>query len=82
MLEIYKNNIRLAAPFVPERFDGDLLIFVATRDKSEPPTDAWRLSGQIRVHQVASRHEGMTEPGPRAGPVGDWQQNLRNGETA
>ena len=66
MLEIHKNNIRLAATFVPERFDGDLLIFVATQDKSEPPTDAWRPSGQIRVHQVASRYERITEPGPLA----------------
>ena len=68
MLEIYKNNVRLAATFVPERFDGDLLIFVATQDRTEPPTDAWRpyVRGQIRVHQVASRHERMTEPGPLA----------------
>ena len=68
MLEIYKNNVRLAATFVPERFDGDLLIFVATQDKTEPPTDAWRpyVRGQISVHQVASRHERMTEPGPLA----------------
>jgi amino acid adenylation domain-containing protein len=68
MLEIHKNNVRLAATFVPERFDGDLLIFVATQDNSEPPTDAWRpyVRGQIRVHQVASRHERMTEPGPLA----------------
>jgi nonribosomal peptide synthetase DhbF len=68
MLEIYRYNVRLAATFVPERFDGDLLIFVATQDKAEPPADAWRpyVRGQIRVHQVASRHERMTEPGPLA----------------
>jgi thioesterase domain-containing protein len=68
VLKIHKNNIRLAASFVPERFNGDLLIFVATQDKSEPPTDAWRpyVRGQIRVHHVASRHEGMTQPGPLA----------------
>jgi amino acid adenylation domain-containing protein len=68
VLKIHKNNIRLAASFVPERFNGDLLIFVATQNKSEPPTDAWRpyVRGQIRVHHVASRHEGMTQPGPLA----------------
>jgi nonribosomal peptide synthetase DhbF len=68
MLEIYKNNVRLAATFVPERFDGDLLIFVATQAKTEPSTDAWRpyVRGQIRVHQVASPHGRMTEPGPLA----------------
>jgi nonribosomal peptide synthetase DhbF len=68
MLEIHKNNVRLAASFVPERFDGDLLIFVSTQDKSEPPTDAWRpyVHGQIRVHQVACRHNQMTQLGPLA----------------
>jgi nonribosomal peptide synthetase DhbF len=68
MLEIQKNNGHLAATFVPKRFDGDLLIIAATQDKREPPTDAWRpyVRGQIRVHQVACRHEQMTEPGPLA----------------
>jgi nonribosomal peptide synthetase DhbF len=68
MLEIQKNNGHLAATFVPKRFDGDLLIIAATQDKREPPTDAWRpyVRGQIRVHQVACRHERMTEPGPLA----------------
>jgi thioesterase domain-containing protein len=68
MLEFYKNSVRPAVTFVPERFDGDLLILVATRDKTEPPTDAWRpyVRRRIRVHQVASPHGRMTELGPLA----------------
>jgi nonribosomal peptide synthetase DhbF len=68
MLEIYKNNIRLAATFVPERFDGDLLLFVATEAASEPPTDAWRpyVRGQIAIHRVACQHKQMTQPRPIA----------------
>jgi len=64
----YNNNARLARSFIPETFDGDLLLFVAVEDKPLPPIDAWRpyVRGQIRVHQVASTHARMTEPGPLA----------------
>jgi nonribosomal peptide synthetase DhbF len=66
VLEICKNNAHLAATFVPEKFDGDLLIFVATQADSKPPTDAWRpyVGGQITIHPVACRHEQMTQPLP------------------
>ena len=65
---IGSNNVRLASRFVPETFDGDLLFFAAVEDSPAPPTDAWRpyVRGQIRVHQVASAHARMTEPGPLA----------------
>jgi nonribosomal peptide synthetase DhbF len=65
---IGSNNVRLASSFVPETFDGDLLFFAAVEDSPASPTDAWRsyVRGQIRVHQVASAHARMTEPGPLA----------------
>jgi nonribosomal peptide synthetase DhbF len=68
MLEIYKNDVRLAATFVPERFDGDLLIFAAVEDNPMPRTTAWKphVRGQITVHQIACRHTHMTQPGPIA----------------
>jgi amino acid adenylation domain-containing protein len=68
MLEIYKNNVHLACTFVPESFDDDLLIFVATQTESKPRTEAWRpyVRGQIRIHPIACRHEQMTQPAPIA----------------
>jgi nonribosomal peptide synthetase DhbF len=65
---IYRNNARLAGSFVPGTFDGDLLFFVAVEDSPTPPTDAWRpyVRGQIKIHQIACRHNHMTQPGPIA----------------
>jgi len=65
---IGSNNVRLAASFVPETFHGDLLFFLAAEDSSASPTDAWGpyVDGQIRVHDIASAHARMTEPGPLA----------------
>jgi nonribosomal peptide synthetase DhbF len=62
------NNVRLARSFIPKTFDGDLLFFVAVEDNSASRIDAWRpyVRGQIRVHQIASAHVRMTEPGPLA----------------
>jgi len=84
MLEIYKNNVHLACTFVPESFDDDLLIFVATQTESKPRTEAWRpyVRGQIRIHPIACRHEQMTQPGPIAeiGPLLAMElEELRNG---
>ena len=65
---IYNNNVRLAGSFIPETFDGDLLIFAAVEGNLAPPTDSWRpyVRGQITVHQIACRHPDMTQPGPMA----------------
>jgi hypothetical protein len=68
MREICKNNVRLGATFVPEKFDGDLLIFAEMQDKRESPANAGRpyVRGRISVHQVASRHERMMKASPLA----------------
>ena len=65
---LFRNNVRLAGSFVPERFDGDLLFFAAVEDSPASPADAWRpyVRGQITVRQIACRHGNMTEPGPIA----------------
>jgi thioesterase domain-containing protein len=65
---IFRNNFRLAASFVPETFDGDLLFFAAVEESPAPPVDAWRpyVSGQITIRQIACRHTDMTQPGPLA----------------
>jgi MbtH protein len=65
---LFRNNVRLAASFVPEKFDGDLLFFAAVESSPAPPTDGWRpyVRGQITIRQIDCRHEHMTEPGPIA----------------
>jgi len=65
---IYNNNVRLAGSFIPETFDGDLLIFAAVEGNPAPPTDSWRpyVRGQITIRQIACRHPDMTQPGPIA----------------
>jgi nonribosomal peptide synthetase DhbF len=66
--QIYENNIRLAASFVPMPFDGDLLLFAASQDTPESPKEDWGryVRGHIKVHQVASSHAQMTRPLPLA----------------
>jgi nonribosomal peptide synthetase DhbF len=68
MSRIFRNNGRLAASFIPETFDGDLLFFAAVEDNPAPSTDAWRpyVRGQITIRQIACRHPDMTQPGPIA----------------
>jgi thioesterase domain-containing protein len=66
MYDVAKNNHLLASNFIPARFDGNLLLFSATVDRTgdEPPPQAWKpyISGEIRVREVPCRHQLMTEP--------------------
>ncbi|MBG6085889.1 non-ribosomal peptide synthetase [Actinomadura viridis] len=62
------NNIRISLDFAPERFRGDLLLFVATLDRpedlpvSEAP-EAWRpyVEGEIDSHRLPTDHHHMLE---------------------
>ena len=65
---LFRNNVRLAGSFVPERFDGDLLFFAAVDNNPASLADAWRpyVRGQITIREIACRHGNMTEPGPIA----------------
>ncbi|MGH3685618.1 MAG: amino acid adenylation domain-containing protein, partial [Pseudonocardiaceae bacterium] len=73
--KIFANNSRFAMDFTPGRFQGDLLLFTATLDQPEdtPTSDAWRpyIEGTIETHDITSRHNHMTQPGPLAqiGPI-------------
>ena len=58
--------------FLPQRYRGDLLLFVATEgDPKPPPIETWRpyVDGRIRVHRVDCTHETMLEP-PAVGEIG------------
>ena len=65
---IYKNNIRLMAKFLPRRFDGDILLFAAAEGEAKPPYERWRpyVSGRIKVHRIDSTHEAMMDHLPAA----------------
>jgi nonribosomal peptide synthetase DhbF len=66
MYEVAKNNHVLASVFVPGYFAGDLLLFRATADRTgeEPEPEVWNthIGGQIKIRDIACRHQLMTEP--------------------
>ncbi|MFC9930560.1 amino acid adenylation domain-containing protein, partial [Streptomyces sp. NPDC127190] len=75
VVQIMINNAKLAADFVPGRFDGDLLLFNSTidRGKDDAGPETWRpyIAGRIDSHQITTRHDRMTQAGSLAqlGPV-------------
>jgi len=66
--DIYKNNIRLMTHFLPQRFAGDILLFVATEGEVKPPYEIWSpyVSGRVKVHWIDCTHEAMMDPLPAA----------------
>jgi nonribosomal peptide synthetase DhbF len=64
----YKNNVRLMASFLPQRFRGDALLFVAMQGDAKPSHQVWSpyVSGRIEVHRIDCTHEAMMEPMPAA----------------
>jgi FkbM family methyltransferase len=66
MLRLAKHNALLMAGFRPGRFEGDLLLFVATEGTELPSPEAWvaYVAGRIETHAVRCRHLGMTDPIP------------------
>jgi thioesterase domain-containing protein len=68
VLQAMRDNSRLANNFRPQRFDGDMLLFVATQDEASPPADSWKsyVSGKIAVHEIDCEHVQMMQPAPLA----------------
>jgi nonribosomal peptide synthetase DhbF len=66
MVRIYRNNVALASHFVPRRFEGNLLLFVAGRDATESRKRSWSscVSGAISFHEIRCEHAEMLNPGP------------------
>ncbi|MFJ7910150.1 non-ribosomal peptide synthase/polyketide synthase [Kitasatospora sp. NPDC096204] len=76
VVQIMINNAKLAVDFVPGTFDGDLLLFNSTIDRSADDNAGpgiWQpyITGRIESHEVTTRHNRMTQPGSLAqiGPV-------------
>ncbi|MFJ9467781.1 amino acid adenylation domain-containing protein [Streptomyces caniferus] len=70
MTEIVTNNARLAAAHVPGRFDGSLLHFTATAERSPEHATAadWEaaVTGRVERHAVDCTHQEMCKPAPLA----------------
>ncbi len=75
VIDIMINNAHLALDFTPGRFQGDLLLFNSTVDRSDdgPTPEVWQpyIDGTIDSHDVTVRHDLMTQPGSLAqiGPI-------------
>jgi thioesterase domain-containing protein len=68
IMDTFKNNTRLVRTFVPQRFKGDILLFVATESEVTPPVESWRpyVGREIRVHPIDCAHDNMMDPIPAA----------------
>jgi nonribosomal peptide synthetase DhbF len=68
IIQVMKQNSRLARSFLPQRFDGDVLLFAAIQGDSRPEAYKWKpyVSGKIAVHEVDCEHVHMMRPIPLA----------------
>jgi len=68
ILQVMRNNTRLANKFVPRQFNGDMLFFAATRDESPSAADSWKpyVSGKVAIYEIDCEHIHMMRPAPLA----------------
>uniref|UniRef100_UPI001C266E4C non-ribosomal peptide synthetase n=1 Tax=Streptomyces sp. AC602_WCS936 TaxID=2823685 RepID=UPI001C266E4C len=66
MTEVFLNNTLLIQDFTPHRFDGDLVFFAATRDRTHPELTpaSWApyLTGRVEEHPLDTDHAGLARP--------------------
>ena len=63
LTEVCRNNMHIASTFKPERFDGEVLLFVAANGYLTAPVELWRpyISGRLRVHEIDCDHDAILE---------------------
>jgi thioesterase domain-containing protein/acyl carrier protein len=68
IIDGYENSVRLMRTFLPQQFDGDILLFVATQGEAKPSHEIWTpyVGGEIKVHRIDCTHESMMDPLPAA----------------
>jgi nonribosomal peptide synthetase DhbF len=70
LLTAMAHNRHIVGDYVPGRFDGDVLFFLATEGRTEgaPTAEAWRqyVDGEVVCHPIASTHTNMNHPEPLA----------------
>jgi nonribosomal peptide synthetase DhbF len=71
--DAFAQNARIVSTFSPDRFDGDILLFVAATRDTEPPIDTWRahVDGRMHVHAIDCTHDAMmdAEPAEQIGKI-------------
>jgi nonribosomal peptide synthetase DhbF len=68
IMDTFKTNTRLAMTFKPQRFRGDIALFVAMDSEARPPIEAWKphVAGEIKVYPIDCAHDNMMDPLPAA----------------
>jgi nonribosomal peptide synthetase DhbF len=75
--EVVKNacesNMRIVDTFAPERFKGEVFLFVAANSHAEPAIESWKpyVDGRIRVHEIDCTHDSIMDalPAEKIGKV-------------
>ena len=82
------HNIRLAVDYVPDRLDGDLVLFASTIGRDDPVdvVKVWEpyVSGAIERHDIVSDHDQLmqTDSLEQFGPIlAAKLRRLANGQT-
>jgi thioesterase domain-containing protein len=72
IMDTFKNNTRLMRTFSPQRFRGDISLFVAVETEAKPPIESWRsyVGGEIKIYPIDCAHDNMMDPIPAA-KIGD-----------
>ncbi|QFZ21617.1 non-ribosomal peptide synthetase [Saccharothrix syringae] len=67
---VFAANLTLMTEGTTAHFDGDVLFFAATADKTDgsPAPADWlaHVTGEVETHDIDCRHGEMTRPGPLA----------------
>ena len=68
ILDASMHSSTLMKAFAPQRFHGDVVLFVATEDDVMPPIESWRpyVSDRIDVRPIDCLHREMMDPVPAA----------------
>ena len=67
IMDTFKNNTRLMRTFAPQRFRGDMSLFVAMVSEAKPPVDVWRSSCGRRDQGPPDRLRPRQHDGSRPG---------------
>ncbi|MFZ1883112.1 MAG: thioesterase domain-containing protein, partial [Rhodoplanes sp.] len=64
IMDAFEHNARIMRAFVPRRFNGDVLLFVASAGEIRPPIDSWKpyVNGLIQVYPIDCTHDQMMDP--------------------
>jgi thioesterase domain-containing protein len=66
IIEAFAHNARIMRTFVPRRYYGDALLFVAAAGDANPPIDSWKpyIDGLVKVYPIDCSHDQMLDPVP------------------